>query len=122
MYCYRFPDRATFLGLCDTLGWLSGASEASPEAVLNTYTQDRAIDEVGCIETTPGTYDEEGNELTPPVLDMYHHVNMIGDHPAEFDPYLILVNSPSRRFAGTGGPSADPHAPAESTSTNHSDL
>lgn len=113
MYCYRFPDRATFLALCDTLGWLSEVTEESPEATLIAYTSDRAVDEVGSIETTPGTYDEEGNEITPPVFDTGHHVNLIGEHPAEFEPYLVLVNSPSRQFAGSGGPSADPNAPVE---------
>ena len=113
MYCYRFPDRATFLGLCDTLGWLSEVTEESPEASLIAYTSDRAIDAVGSIETTPGTYDEEGNELTAPVFDMGHHINLQGAHPVEFDDYIILVNSPSRQFAGSSGPRADPNAPAE---------
>ena len=113
MYCYRFPDRATFLGLCDTLGWLSEVTEESPEASLIAYTSDRAIDEIGAIETTPGTYDEEGNELTAPIFDMSHHVNLQGARPVEFDDYIILVNSPSRQFAGSSGPSADPNAPAE---------
>ena len=113
MYCYRFPDRATFLALCDTFGWLSEVTEESPEATLIAYTQDRAIDEVGCIETTPGVYDEEGNEITPPVMDMCHHVNLIGEHPVEFDLYLVLVNTPTRQFSGNSGPSADPNAPAE---------
>jgi hypothetical protein len=113
MFCYRFPDRETFLGLCDTLGWLSVITDESPEATLIAYTSDRAIDEVGSIEVTPGAYDEEGNELTPPVMDTRHHVNFIGEHPAEFDAYLILVNSPYRQFAGSSGPSADPNAPVE---------
>ena len=75
MYCYRFPDRATFLSLCDTLGW-------TYEGSLVAYTHDRAIDEVGAIETLPGTYDEDGNELTAPVYDARHHVNLQGVHPA----------------------------------------
>jgi len=33
------------------------------------------IDEVGPMVITPGTYDEEGNEVTPPVIDPRHHVN-----------------------------------------------
>ena len=113
MYCYRFPDRATFLGLCDTLGWLSEVTEESPEASLIAYTSDRAIDEVGPVQTTPGTYDEEGNELTAPVFDTCHHVNLQGEHPVEFDPYVVVVSTPHRQFAGSNGPSADPNAPAE---------
>ena len=106
MYCYRFPDRSTFLALCDTLGWLS-------EGSLVAYTQDRAIDEVGAIEIVPGTYNEDGNELTAPAYDTNHHVNLLGVHPVEFDPYVVLVNSPSRQFAGCNGPSIDPNVPIE---------
>ena len=112
MYCYRFPDRATFITTCDALGWLSEPSEESSEATLIAYTHDRAIDEVGCIETAPGTYDEDGNELTPPVFDMCHHVNLQGEHPAEWDAYVVIPSSPSRIFAG-GGSALDPHAEPE---------
>lgn len=111
MFCYRFPDRATFLSLCDTLGWLSVVTEQSPEASLIAYTHDRAVDEVGPVVTVPGTYDEDGSELTAPVVDSGHHVNLIGSHPVEFESYLVLVNSPYRQFAGHSGPSVDPNAP-----------
>ena len=33
------------------------------------------ITELGPLVLTPGTYDEEGNELTPPVMDNRHHAN-----------------------------------------------
>ena len=45
MYCYRFPDRNTFVAACGTLGWLSEPSEEAPDAVVIPYTHDRAIDE-----------------------------------------------------------------------------
>lgn len=35
--------------------------------------------EVGSVVITPGTYDEEGNELTAPVIDTRHHDNWIVD-------------------------------------------
>ena len=104
MYCYRFPDRDTFVAACGTLGWLSEPSEEAPEAVVIPYTHDRAIDEVGSIQTTPGTYDEEGVELTAPEYDTRHHVNFIGTAPLEWDQYLVDVNTPSRTFAGSGSP------------------
>ncbi len=85
MYCYRFPDRATFLATCDTLGWLSEPSEEAPEATLIAYTADRAIDEVGCIQTVLGTYDEEGNEITPPVLSQDYHIDVCWDLSDSFD-------------------------------------
>lgn len=33
------------------------------------------VDELGPVVVTPGTYDEEGVEITPPVMDNWHHVN-----------------------------------------------
>ena len=113
MYCYRFPDRAAFLTICDTLGWMTQDEEGG--SALAAYTSDRAVDEVGPIVTTPGVYDEEGVEITPPVMDNGHHVNLIGAHPAEFDDYLVLVGNPRRQFAGGIGPSADPYAVVEET-------
>ena len=104
MYCYRFPDRDTFVAACRDLGWLSEPSEETPEAVVIPYTHDRAIDEVGPVETLPGTYDEEGVELTAPEYDTRHHVNFIGVAPLEWDQYLVDVNTPSRSFAGAGSP------------------
>jgi hypothetical protein len=35
-----------------------------------------AVDEIGPIVLTPGTYDEQGNELTAPVMDTWHWVNL----------------------------------------------
>ena len=97
MYCYRFPDRDTFVASCEALGWTS-------EGVVTAYTHDRAIDEVGSIQTISGTYDEDGVELTAPEYDTRHHVNFIGESPLEWDQYLVDVNSPSRIFAGSGAP------------------
>ena len=105
MYCYRFPDKDTFVAACGTLGWLSEPSEEAPEAVVIPYTHDRAIDEVGPIETLPGTYDEDGVELTPPTFDTRHHVNFQGTPPEEWDSYLIEVDTPTRTFAGNTDPS-----------------
>ena len=97
MYCYRFPDRDTFVASCEALGWVS-------EGVVTCYTHDRAIDEVGAVQTVPGTYDEDGVELTPPTFDTRHHVNFEGEAPLEWDQYLVDVNSPSRIFAGASAP------------------
>jgi hypothetical protein len=98
MYCYRFPDRDTFITSCEALGWTS-------EEVLAAYTHDRAIDEVGPVQLLPGTYDEDGVELTPPTFDTGHHINFQGEAPVAWDAYLVEVASPSRTFAGSSGPS-----------------
>ena len=110
MYCYRFPDRATFLATCETLGWLSESSEKTPEATLIAYTTDRAIDEIGPIVVTEAEYDEEtGNELVPSVVDEGHHVNYQGVHPAEWDAYVVLPDNPRRIFFGGSGAAFDPY-------------
>ena len=96
MYCYRFPDRDTFITSCEALEWAS-------EGILDAYASDRAIDELGPVQTLPGTYDEDGVELTPPTYDNRHHVNFQGVAPEEWDTYLVVVNSPSRIWAGQDG-------------------
>ena len=40
-------------------------------------THNHAIAELGHIVLTEGTYDEEGNELTPPVLSEDYHVDVL---------------------------------------------
>lgn len=87
MYCYRLPDRDTFVAACGNLGWLSEPSEEAPEAVVIPYTHDRAIDEIGPIGS-----------------DTRHHVNFIGESPLEWDQYLVDVNTPYCIFAGSGAP------------------
>lgn len=98
MYFYRFPDRDTFVASCEAIGWAS-------EGVVTYYTHDRAIDEVGPVQTVPGTYDEDGVELTPPVFATGHHINFQGTPPVEWDLLLIDVDTPNRTFAGASGPS-----------------
>lgn len=110
MYCYRFPDRATFLSAAETAGFTVINEEN--ETMLQAYSPSWAIDEIGPIVTTPGTYDEDGNELTPPIVDDRHHVNLLGQHPDSWNDHLVIVNSPSRIWAGhSTGPSDDPNAP-----------
>lgn len=40
------------------------------------------IDHIGPVEITPGTYDADGNEITAPVMDTRHHVNVRLGPPA----------------------------------------
>ena len=100
MHCYAFPDRDTFLASCGNLGWLSEPSEEAPEASLIAYTHDRAVDEIGPVQTLPGTYDEDGVELTAPVYDIRHHINYIGAVVTEWDQYRLYPVNPVRCFAG----------------------
>jgi hypothetical protein len=56
------------------------------------------IDIIGTIYT-PGTYDTEGNELTPPVEQDGYHVNTVILIP-DMEPYQIEPATPRRVFAG----------------------
>lgn len=56
--------------------------------------------EVGLIVKTPGTYDEEGNELTPPVYAQGWHVNTLEPVP-EWEQYRIPApETPKCIYAG----------------------
>lgn len=100
MKCYAFPDQETFLASCGSLGWLSEPSEEAPEASLVAYTSTRAIDEIGPVQTLPGTYDEDEFEVTPPTYDNRHHVNYVGDVVEAWEQYRCYPDTPSRCFAG----------------------
>ena len=65
------------------------------------YTQDWAVDVIGIIYD-PGTYDEEGNELTPPVPRDGYHVNCKwnGAVPLTFSTRAIYPVTPHRIFYG----------------------
>lgn len=45
-----------------------------------------------------GIYDVGGNVITPPVLLPGYHVNMLGEVPEEFNPFVLNPTSPRRRF------------------------
>lgn len=46
------------------------------------YARGIDVDHVGPIVITPGTYAEDGTEITPPVIDTRHHVNFRMTEPA----------------------------------------
>lgn len=61
-----------------------------------------AFDPIGPIVTSPGTYDEEGEELTPPVIDNRFHANLrCTEAVAELVPETVRVNPehPNRVWA-----------------------
>lgn len=76
-------------------------------------------DHIGSVITTAGVYDDEGVEITPPVVDSRHHVNLLCRSLAEAQAYQggehvlgchesggngVVFGSPpgepQRRFAG----------------------
>ena len=103
MYCFRFPSRAKFR----TLAAAEGLLTEDDELITNSHTH--AIDEIGTLYEG-GTYDAEGEVITPPVALPGWHVNTLGLAPGAWDSHLIIVNSASRIFFG--GPT---QAPDEAT-------
>ena len=99
MYCYKFTNRAQFRTLAAAEGLLTEDDE------LITASHTHAIDEIGTIYGG-GTYDAEGEVITPPVALPGWHVNYAGEPPEAWDEYLVVVNTPSRVFFG--GPTSAP--------------
>jgi len=61
-----------------------------------------AIDEIGLDPViTPGTYDEEGNEIDPPIRAVGYYVNVTGELPPPAMAYTVPYGSAGRLFAGT---------------------
>lgn len=86
----RFPDEATaYSALTDYYDTESGWVTASLVHVL---------DPVGTL-FDPGTYDETGNEITPPIQLPGWHVNFIGELPSGALPYMIEPANPRVVFA-----------------------
>ena len=98
MYCYRFNSRNQFRTLAAAEGLVV-------DDQLITASHAYAIDEIGLLYEG-GTYDAEGNVITPPVALPGWHVNYAGDPPEAWDQHLVIVNSASRIFFG--GPTQAP--------------
>jgi hypothetical protein len=98
MYCFRFNSRNQFRTLAAAEGLV-----VDNELITASHTY--AIDEIGVIYEG-GTYDAEGNVITPPVALAGWHVNYAGDPPEAWDQHLVIVNSASRIFFG--GPTQVP--------------
>ena len=100
MYCFKFPDKATFRTLAAAEGLITEDDQ------LITASHTFAIDEVGII-TEGGTYDAEGEVIEAPTVLPGWHVNYAGDPPEAWDAHLIIVNSASRVFFGGAAQAPD---------------
>jgi hypothetical protein len=92
MYCYRFNSQNQFRTLAAAEGLLTADDE------LITASHTHAIDEIGII-TEGGTYDAEGNVITPPIVISGWHVNYAGEPPEAWDEYLVTPQHPARVWA-----------------------
>lgn len=71
------------------------------------YTEDlsfgngiHAIVELGLVVLTDGTYDEQGNEITPPVYVDGYHYDVMSEIEIDFGTNKIFPNNPKHIFAG----------------------
>jgi hypothetical protein len=102
--CYQFPTRTLWRTLAIQTGL---ASRVDGEFQL-LGGHSIAIDEVGTVVDVDAVLDANGTVISPAVLAPGFHVNLIHpDPPQQLDPYLVVVNSPSRIFLGQGGPVPD---------------
>ena len=100
----KFDSEEDWKNAAAKVGILRTTIDEETEEEVETwsyYTQDWAVDVVGII-TDPGTYDEEGNELTPPVPHEGWHVNVKwnGNFPSTFITRSVLPVTPRRIFYG----------------------
>ena len=100
---YKFADEAEWREVAKQVGVLSTIEDedGKPVEAWACYTPNWAVDIVGVI-SDPGTYDEEGNELTPPVPHDGYHVNVKwkGTVPATFSTRTVAPATPRRIFYG----------------------
>ena len=92
MYCYRFNSRNQFRSLAAAEGLLT----EDDELITNSHTH--AIDEIGVIYEG-GTYDAEGEVITPPTALPGWHVNTAGIAPEAWEEFLVTPQNPKRVWA-----------------------
>lgn len=57
-----------------------------------------AVVEIGVIALTEGTYDEEGNEITPPIFAEGYHYDVMSETKINFRSNEIAPNNPKHNF------------------------
>jgi hypothetical protein len=78
---YSFTNEAAF----------DAAIAALPHDEEGNPTHSHSIVRLGNIVITPGTYDEEGNEITAPVLSDSYHVDVLwnGEPDPDWDAQMV---------------------------------
>jgi len=106
LYTLRFDDRTQAEYLAKVLGFWdedtdelkSGGQSQEPDGQWFGWHVD-IIGQDPVIE--PGTYDEEGNELTPAVVAEGFYINVTGRLPEPALAYTVPYGSAGRLYAGT---------------------
>lgn len=94
---YEVADKAAAKALIDALPHIT--NEEGIEIPSHRHT----IVELGHLVQTPGVYDEQGNEITPPVLSPNYAIDVLWFEEADtsWDPYLVTPSSGGvHTFAG----------------------
>lgn len=79
--------------LASACPWLRGMDEETGERFWIHAGPGFAFDPIGPLETASATYDENGEELTPPVIDGRFHANLrCTQEVAAQVPETMLVN------------------------------
>lgn len=98
-FCLCFPDEQTAFAAAQALDAVI-ITEDGPRLVR--FTERYAIDVIGEI-TFPGTYDDQGNELTPTTRLTGWHVNFRildgTELPADLQQYVVTPANPYRVWA-----------------------
>lgn len=82
---YEFGSKAAATTKINALG-----TETTPEGDV-VPTHSHSIVHLGNLVLTEGTYDEEGNELTPPVMSDTYHIDVLwdGEPNADWDNQMV---------------------------------
>jgi len=96
---YEFNSQTEAQAKIDVLG------TATDEDGNTHPTHKNAIVHLGNIVTQKGTYDEEGVELTPPVLSDKYSIDVLwmdGVEPTDWNPFRIIIpdGQGSHKFSG----------------------
>lgn len=106
-YFLKFETEELFDETMQIIGWRNEYTFQDITTV-SYGSQYIILDLIGPVVLVPGEYDEEFNEITPPVIDDAYHVNLrIMDNtefPVELETYKIAVSNPRRIFAGGMNP------------------
>jgi hypothetical protein len=106
LYTLRFPDYATAKAAATQLGFWNTEEDALNTRGNSTREDGSvfgwAIDEIGQDPViTSGTYDDEGNEIDPPIRATGYFVNVTGELPPDAEGFIVPYGSAGRLFAGT---------------------
>ena len=99
VYKLKYQDKETAIADLLAKGAYVESKNEDNETVLSYAKGVHAIVELGLIVLTDGTYDEDFNELTPPVYADGYHYDVLTDNEIPFE-NVIEPKSPKHSFYG----------------------